>query len=73
MVKEKPILIKKIKEQGSSDASLLLDPEIRKTEDQIKDLITFHKKCNSLKDVPPRVNPKSASDTVWLPRKLKII
>ena len=57
-VKEKPILIKKIKEQGSGDASLLLDPEIRKTEDQIKDLITFHKKGNRLKEVP-RVNPKS--------------
>ena len=57
-VKEKPILIKRIKEQGSGDASLLLDPEIRKTEDQIKDLITFHKKGNRLKEVP-RVNPKS--------------
>ena len=69
-VKEKPILIKKIKEQGSSNASLLMDPEIRKTEDQIKDLITFHKKGNRLKEVP-RVNPKSASDTVWLPREIK--
>ena len=69
-VKEKPILIKKIKEQGSSDASLLMDPKIRKTEDQIKDLITFHKKGNRLKEVP-RVNPKSASDTVWLPKEIK--
>ena len=69
-VKEKPILIKKIKEQGSSNALLLMDTEIRKTEDQIKDLITFHKKGNRLKEVP-RVNPKSASDTVWLPREIK--
>jgi len=68
-VKEKPILIRKIKEQGSSDASLLLDPEIRKTEDQIKDLITFHKKGNRLKEVP-RVNPKSHSDTVWVPKEI---
>ena len=71
-VREKLILIKKIKEQSTSDVSLLLDPEIRKTEDQIKDLITFHKKGNRLKEIP-RINAKSAKDTVWLPRKLKII
>ena len=69
-MKEKHILIRKIKEQGTSDVLLLLDPDIRKTEDQIKDLITFHKKGNRLKELS-RVNPKFASDTVWLPREIK--
>ena len=42
--KEKPIILKKIKENGSGDTSLLLDPELNKNEDQIKDLIQFYRK-----------------------------
>ena len=71
-VKEKPILIKKIKEQGSSNVSLLLDPEIRKTEDQIKDFISFHKKGNRLKEIP-RVTQSPLVILYGFAEKLKIL
>ena len=45
--KEKPIILKKIKENGSGNMSLLLDPELNKNEDQIKDLIQFYRKGKS--------------------------
>jgi len=67
--KEKPLILKKIKENGSGDTSLLLDPELNKNEDQIKDLIQFYKKGNRMKETL-KINPTSAMDTVWVPREI---
>lgn len=68
-VKEKPILLRKIKEHGSSNTALLLDPELKKNEDQIKDLIQFYKKGNRMKEVL-KVNAKAPYDTNWVPRQI---
>jgi len=68
--KEKPIIIKKIRENGSGDTSLLLDPELNKTEDQIKDLIQFYRKGNRMKETI-RINPTtSMTETVYVPREI---
>jgi len=68
--KEKPIILKKIKENGSGDTSLLLDPELNKNEDQIKDLIQFYRKGNRMKETI-RINPTtSVNENVWVPREI---
>jgi len=68
-VKDKPLLIQKIREHGTSDPKKLMDPDLRKSEDQIKEVIQFCKRGNKMKEVP-RANAVSTTDTEWKPKEI---
>ena len=68
-LKEKQLAEKRLEEFGTSDPKALLDPQIKKTEDQFKDLIQFNKKNNKMQQVL-RPEPKHINDKMWVPRNI---
>lgn len=67
--KEREVLVKKIKEHGTSDLELLSDPQLHKSVDQIKDCIQYWKKNVKMIEAL-KAEPKHVRDTVWVPRKV---
>ena len=68
-LKEKQLAEKRLEEFGTSDPKVLLDPQIKKTEEQFKDLIQFNKKNNKMQQVL-RPEPKHINDKMWVPRNI---
>lgn len=69
-LKEKPAFYKQVKEHGTADLSVLLDhPDLKKSEDQIKEMIHFQKKANKMVEVL-KVDAKSANDKIWVPKEI---
>ena len=69
-LKDKEVLMKKLQEHGTSDVKLLLDPQIKKTEEQIKELVAFHKKSNKMLQIM-RPEAKHQNDKIWVSQAIK--
>ena len=68
-LKDKEVLMKKLQEHGTSDVKLLLDPQIKKTEEQIKELVAFHKKSNKMLQIM-RPEAKHQNDKIWVSKEI---
>ena len=68
-LKDKEVLMKKLQEHGTSDVKLLLDPQIKKTEEQIKELVAFHKKSNKMLQIM-RPEAKHQNDKIWVSKDI---
>ena len=66
-IKEKPRLLQKLKEHGSSNISLLKDPGIKKTPEQTLELIKHFKKGNRMVQV---IKPQTEKDLIWVPKEI---
>ena len=70
-LKEKDLLMKKLQEHGTSNAKNLLDPQIKKTEEQVKELVAFHKKSIKMTQVM-RPQAKHLNDKMWIPKDINV-
>jgi len=68
-LKDKEVLMKKLQEHGTGDVKLLLDPQIKKTEKQINELVAFHKKSNKMLQVM-RPEAKHHNDKIWISKEI---